>query len=164
MAPAAEDYKIIPNPDPSELLRYHLQVTDRIDRENEVRRHELALANLKTPPVYPVHQHAPISHAAQQTPENPNNIRAAQRHEEAKTEIAADDLLTKQLTEEEQDKNRRAMQAQIAAAAGRKTEQPAAEVTAASVGNGGGTQAPAPAAAPAPAKPVSAIPEWPPKG
>jgi hypothetical protein len=160
MASAADEYKIVENPDTSVLLRYHLQVTNRVDREQEIKQHEKALANLKQPPIQPVHQHAPISHAAQQTPENENNIRAAQRHEAARVAITADDKQQqfRPLTEDEQEDARKAMQKQIAAASERKA---GAESSPASVGNGAGS--PAAPAAPARAA-TSAIPEWPPKG
>lgn len=166
MDSASENYKIIQQPDTSELLRYHLQVTDRVDHANEIRRHELASANLKQPPVHPVHQHAPISHAAQQVTENPNNVRAAERYEQIKNTIVESDLLSQQLNEQEQERNRRDMQSQIAAAATRKGEQPVVEAAAvsSSVGNRGGTETAKPVVN-AQAKPAAtAIPEWPPKG
>lgn len=119
----------------NDLLRYHLEVSNKVDRENEKRDALKVLAKLDNPAVHPIHQHAQISHDEQKHSVNPSNAAVVARVKKdaatvkkAKhdTEVKADENENfKHLSNEEVAANLKNMEAQVKTAANRQGTLPA---------------------------------------
>lgn len=127
---APNDFQPV-NPSQSELLRYHLTLTERVDKEIELKKAQRVVQQLTNPPVFEQHQHAQISHDEQKTRINENNQTIEKRvkkeqktvtQEKKQAKAAAPVTEFKHLSAEEAEQSRKAMEAQIRNAANRKTE------------------------------------------
>jgi hypothetical protein len=118
------------NPSQSELLRYHLQVTNRVDKETEKRKLLKDLAKIENPPAHTVHQHAQISHDEQKQAINPNNVAVAKRVKkegkivEDEKEIARENPNFKHLSPTEAQASIKDMEKQVRDAGNRKSDLP----------------------------------------
>lgn len=111
----------------SELLRYHLQVSTKVDNELAVREAKKTLALLDNPPVHKTHPHAEISHDAQKASVNENNNAVNERVKKTKKEVDTEKKVAKSkpipeykvLTSEEAVKAMKEMEQQVKAASAR---------------------------------------------
>jgi len=78
------------NPTHSELLRYHLRVTNRVDDEVALRDAKKKVTLLSDPPIHKPHQNAQISHDEQKTVININNKEAEKLAKKQQAAIAND--------------------------------------------------------------------------
>ena len=121
------------DPSHSELLNYHLKVTGNVDAEVERRKAIDVLHRLNNPPVHQIHQHALISHDAQKTPVNENNLLLEKRNKQLAKEVedekqeareVKENPNYKHLSPEEVAVSTKDMEEQVKAAANRTSDRP----------------------------------------
>lgn len=78
-------------PTQSELLKYHLSLTNKVDFEMERRKAINVLSKLDTPEVFVQHKNAEISHASQQVPVNENNLQLEKKAKAAAKVVVKED-------------------------------------------------------------------------